>query len=128
MDVNELKALIEQQLMRAERGDKSSEWNKGFDACCKFILKSLEEGPDSRYGHKKGLEYWCCVIGPMKSESVPWDGDGPLRAAVKAMWEKMFGEGEEMCSSGWGVDYQEMNALARVRHDAFWRRVKGDRA
>ena len=44
---------------------------------------------------------WKCAIGPAP-ERVPYDGDGPLRRAVRVAFIEMFGKDAKTCASGWG--------------------------
>jgi hypothetical protein len=67
-------------------------------------------------------EYWFCLIGPIEKEKVHQGGDFPLRQAVKDAFERTTGEDAEMCSSGWGVDEEEAEAMRKAQNDAFRRR------
>ena len=48
------------------------------------------------------IEYWKCIIGPIKRKELRWGSDFPLRQAVKEEFEKMFDTVEYEISSGWG--------------------------
>lgn len=56
-------------------------------------------------------EYWMCIIGGVPSGTVPYGGDFPLRQAVRDKFFQMFGEGDEICSSGWGINEERMELL-----------------
>lgn len=50
--------------------------------------------------------FWSCKVGPAPSE-VPQGGDGPMRQAVKAAFEEMFGTEAAVNFSGWGAALTE---------------------
>lgn len=60
-------------------------------------------------------EFWLCMIGGVPSKDVPMFGDYPMRQAVRDKWFEMFGVGDEVCSSGWGID-EERFELLRILH------------
>lgn len=68
------------------------------------------------------LEYWWCKIGPIDREKVPFGGDFPLRQAVKQAFSDTIGEHAVTCSSGWGMDEEEAQAIEQVQNAAFHRR------
>lgn len=50
-------------------------------------------------------EYWMCIIGGVPSGTVPAGGD---------KFYDMFGVGDEICSSGWGVNEERMEILRTI--------------
>ena len=69
-------------------------------------------------------EYWVCVVGPIERKKVPLGGDSLMRIAVTEAFEKLTGESPDVCSSGWGCDEAEAEAISSARHEAFMRRQK----
>jgi hypothetical protein len=47
------------------------------------------------------IEYWKCIIGPIKRKELGWGVDFPLRQVVKEKFEEMFDTTEYEISSGW---------------------------
>ena len=71
------------------------------------------------------MEYWYCIVGPIERATVPNGGDFPLRMAVREKMSEMFGsevENKTTCSSGWGMDQKEYDAIQRARHTEYCRR------
>lgn len=56
-------------------------------------------------------QYWLCIIGGIASEKITWSADYPLRIAVRDKYVEMFGEDEDVCASGWGIDEERYNML-----------------
>lgn len=56
-------------------------------------------------------QYWLCLIGGIAPEKIGWGADFPLRMAVREKYGEMFGEDEDVCASGWGIDEERYNIL-----------------
>jgi len=69
-------------------------------------------------------EYWVCVVGPIERDKLPDGSDLPMRWAVQSAFENVTGEWPGVCSSGWGCDEAEAEAISLARHEAFMRRQK----
>jgi len=45
---------------------------------------------------------WTCKIGEIDTELLPDGADAPMRAAVEDAYEKLTGQHNHFCFSGWG--------------------------
>jgi len=49
-------------------------------------------------------KYWSCLIGGDIGE-LPSGSDYPLRIAVRVAYLDLTGEVDEVCASGWGIEF-----------------------
>jgi hypothetical protein len=59
-------------------------------------------------------EYWFCTIGPVEKSKIPLGGDFPMRTAVKDAVEKMSGDENITCSSGWGRTGEMVHLIEKL--------------
>lgn len=62
------------------------------------------------------IEYWKCIIGPIKRKEIGWGADFPLRQAVKEKFEELFNTVEYEMSSGWGTTDELKDVISRIGH------------
>ena len=56
-------------------------------------------------------EYWLCIIGSTERDNLPQGSDFPMRMAVREEYQKVTGEEDDICSSGWGLDQDTYDTI-----------------
>lgn len=59
-------------------------------------------------------EYWFCMIGSTEREQLPQGSDFPMRMAVREKYQKVTGEEDDICSSGWGLDQDTYDVVSKL--------------
>lgn len=61
-------------------------------------------------------KYWTCIVGPVKSDKLPYGADSPPRQAVRNALESMLGKDNtaDHCSSGWGCSKELAEMLETI--------------
>ena len=72
-------------------------------------------------------EYWLCIIGPVTGDKLRNGADLPMRMTVQKAFYDLTGEGAAMCSSGWGVPQEEVDALSKLSLEMYKERTKNEK-